>query len=169
MNTIVNTTTRAPVDSFDVEAQGLISKHASETKRASNISKLKMMAGALTTASGLLAMHMLSQSALDQTEHTHDRGLLDQGCSENQLEGIQQAKRALIISGATTAASLVGYLIGSCTLLGSISGTGEPTVRSALSAGAAIAVTNLSMLGTMLGPPATVASGIAYGVLKNRC
>ena len=156
-----------PQQAVDIEAQQPEAPQYNRTLARAKIATLAAasIAGALTTA--LVALHEGSE-----TSGLHGMGLLEHECSPRQLNNISNAKRALVISGATTGACLGGTILGVCLWTGgAVAEEEEGTARAAglASMGIGGLMASLGSLGFALGTTATVISGIIYGVSKNNC
>lgn len=158
----------APQHTMDIEAQKPEAPQYNRTLARAKIATLAAasIAGALTTA--IVALHEGSD-----TSGLQSRSLLnEEGCSPHQLKNIASAKRALVISGATTGACLGGVILGACMWGGgSVAEEEEGAVRAAgmASMGVGGLMASLGSLGFTLGTTATLISGIIYGVSKNNC
>lgn len=153
--------------SFDVEAQ----QHTATKKTNINITRAKLVAMATVCAAGGLATALLSSAASAEPGTISGRTLSNSGCSENQLRTIKNSERALIISGSTAGASLGGMLVGLCIFGGGalLDDLKSGSVPGCALGGVGGAIMVASSLGFTFGLPATVISGIVYGVQKGQC
>lgn len=172
MTTNVNALTlrNTPCNPMDIEAQHTEAPQYNRNLARAKIATLAVasLAGAFTTA--VIALHEGSGPGMAH----HGRTLLSDECSQNQLNYINRAKRALIISGATAGACFGGSILGSC-LIGSGVAVAESSDNAAAalvgcgSAGIGSLMLDFGKLGTVLGATATLISGIIYGVAKSKC
>ena len=106
--------------SIDIEAQQPEASQYNRTLARAKIATLAAagIAGALTTA--LVTLHEGSESGV-----VPGRSLLNEECSPHQLDYINKAKRALVISGATTGACFGGVVLGGCLMRGGMATADE--------------------------------------------
>jgi len=153
---------------MDIEAQKPEAPQYNRTLARARIATLAAagLAGALTTA--ILALH--EGSGIDGLP---GRTLLNEDCSQRKLNNVREAKRALVISGATTGACFGGAILGACLMGGGAvaeeEGDGGWRTAGLASMGIGGIMTYLGAIGTSLGCTATLISGIVYGVSKNNC
>lgn len=162
-------TLRAPqAQSFDVEAQQRITPKQSNE----HLTRAKLVAMATVSAAGGLATALMATANHTEPNAGNGRTLLNQGCSEEQLNKIAAATRALIISGALTGAGIVTTSVFCCVGLNNMenlndSGGGNALKQIIGCIGGTIYV--LGHVATIGGAFATVGSSIAYGVETSRC
>lgn len=167
--TLNTPTLRAPqAQSFDVEAQQRVTSKQSNV----NLTGAKLVAMATVSAAGGLATALLATANHTGPNAANGRNLLNQGCSEDQLNKIAAATRALIISGALTGAGIVTTGVFCCVGSNNTENLGNSSDGNAMKLTMGCIVGTINLLGhiaTIGGAFATVGSSIAYGVETSRC